>query len=1182
MNTSMISIVNRQLRAGCFVTALALNLLLIHPVSAQTWVSDVPLQKARWNHTATLLPNRLVLIAGGEIFNDNTNGFFQGTNSAELYNSVTGASSLTAPMHDSHWGGSATLLTNGLVLVVGGRKNNGSVIATAELYDPISMTWSNTGSMPQERCDFTTTLLPNDKVLVVAGQNGSAVDQSSAELYDPVSGTWSSTNSVNYATDSATAVLLPNGKVLFCGGGDGQGGALTNAVLYNPATGIWTNTGPMHTARGGHVATLLPDGEVLVVGGAGDNSAELYNPTNGTWSFAASMNDGRSFPTAALLPNGQVLVIGGDPGQTDTELYDPTNNTWTFAASMHVGRLSNTETSLGDGEVVVAGGDTSDFNGPAIASVETYAGHQVQLTHNLVAHYPFDDALDGSPFDSQLLEDTSGNGNDIDPDSISSSDDPPTIISNNVAGGSAIQFDGNNFYELPSALLTTIADSYSISLWLQTTQNFGDDTGDNDDGPASPGIIWAGGGSDNDFDSEPMTLTGSKLGFYTGDDQATLHSATSINSGDFTHIVVTRDQTTGTKKIYINGVLDATTTGETNFLTNSTDLLLGAGFFNGGITGVVDDVQFYSGVLNDDEVTFLFANPGSVAPAGQAIVPIDVAVDATNLSWTTFGDANWSGQTGVSHDGDGSDQSGSMSDNQSSTLQATVTGPGTLTFWWQTVCANDNFELDFDIDGGFKAELFDQQAWTMQTFHIDSGVHTLTWVASTSDGSSPDDAGYVDQVTFTPLPSPGMWTRTGSLTNTASEQTATLLPNGKVLVTGGLDTNNNAVASAQLYDPATGIWTGTRSMNSARFSHTAILLTNGLVLVAGGCDGSSALDTAELYNPATGTWTVTGPMHTARYTHTATLLPNGKVLVAGGQSTNAFPNITASAEIYDPVNGTWTAANPMLIQRNSQTATLLPNGQVLIAGGEVTNFTMVTGESELFNPTNGTWTQTGFMTGPFAFHTATLLTNGQVLVAGGDIDEGFGFGGVDLIPDSEAQLYDPNSGIWTATTSMNFVHDHHTATLLTNGLVLVAGGGTSFGSSTNSELYDPVAQIWTQAASMIAPRQSHTATLLLNGLVLATGGQNFGTSLASAELYSSVISVQISLVNPIRPTGGAFQFSWTNTPGSANIVLSTTNLITPLVNWITNGGGTEISPGQFQFTDLQATNRQQFYRVRSP
>lgn len=158
------------------LTALALSLSALQSARAQNWVNDIPLKTARWNHTATILTNGLGLIAGGVVFNDSTNGYFQGTNSAELYNPITGGSRLTAPMQDAHWGGSATLLTNGLVLVVGGRSNGGSVLATAELYDPNSGTWTNTGSLHQQRSAFTATLLPNGKVLVVGGQNDANVD----------------------------------------------------------------------------------------------------------------------------------------------------------------------------------------------------------------------------------------------------------------------------------------------------------------------------------------------------------------------------------------------------------------------------------------------------------------------------------------------------------------------------------------------------------------------------------------------------------------------------------------------------------------------------------------------------------------------------------------------------------------------------------------------------------------------------------------------------------------------------------------------------------------------------------------------------------------------------------------------------------------------------------------------
>ncbi len=1158
------------IRLGLVLATLALNWAGIQTARAQNWVNDISLKTARWNHTATLLTNGLVLVAGGEIFNDSTNGFFIGTNSAELYNPAVGASTLTASMSVSHWGGSATLLTNGQVLVAAGRNNGGGVVASAELFDPNSQTWTNTGSLHTERTGYTATLLANGQVLVVGGQNFQAVDQSSAELYDPVSGAWSNTTAVGYATDSAAAVLLPNGKVLYCGGGDGQGGELTNAVLYNPTNATWVNTGPMQSARAGHVLTLLANGQVLAIGGG--NSTELYDPTTGTWTNAASMNDGRTYPSAALLPNGQVLVVGGDPGQMDTELYNPTNNTWTFAASLHTGRFLNTITPLGDGQVVVTGGNAGTigyYNGPAISSVETYAGHAISVNHTLVAHYPFDAPLDYGPFAGQLLMDTSGNGYNIDGPS---SDDGtyPTVTGTSIAGGSAIQFDGDNWYELPTNLLTTIAGTYSISLWLKTTQVSG---ADGDDGFDDPAIVWAGGVGDNYFDSEPMTLTGNKLGFFTGGDATTLHSVSNINSGAFTHIVVTRDQPTGTKKIYINGVLDSTGIGVTNFLSDSTDLVLGESFYNGGVAGIVDDVQFYSGLLTDSDVAFLHANPGSVAPLGAPAPTLDVALNVTNLDFTTYDDVFWFAETDVTHDRDAAAQSGAMTDNQASALETTVTGPGTLTFWWKSVSDDESYNLQFQINGAQQNGISGQTDWTQQTYTLDAGTQRLTWLATTGDGSSLSDAGYVDQVTFTPIPLPGMWTLTGSMSVPRIGHTATFLTNGLVLVAVGTD-NTNTFASAELYNPATGKWTPTtHSMTNARTAHTATLLTNGLVLVAGGNGTYTILNSAELYNPANGTRRATGSLHEQRAAQTATLLENGKVLVEGGNGTNAYPNdILASTEVYDPVTELWATNNPMFTNRYSHTATLLSgSGKVLIAGGQNNSTFIVTGETELFDPATGNWGTNGYMTSPLAYHAATELPGGKVLVTGGDFDEG-SFGGISLVPSPFAELYDPGTQLWTSTTQMQALHDLHTATLLNNGLVLVAGQSESSSSFTNdtAELYDPVAQTWTVAAAMNFPRRGHTATLLPNGFVLAVGGGIFGAASTSAELYSSTIGVTsgpIVLVNETVLAGGAFQFSWTNTPGSANVVLSTTNLTTPAASWSTLGNGTEISSGHFQFSD---------------
>jgi hypothetical protein len=166
--------------------------------------------------------------------------------------------------------------------------------------------------------------------------------------------------------------------------------------------------------------------------------------------------------------------------------------------------------------------------------------------------------------------------------------------------------------------------------------------------------------------------------------------------------------------------------------------------------------------------------------------------------------------------------------------------------------------------------------------------------------------------------------------------TAALLPNGKVLVAGGQDSNFFPLASAELYDLASGNWTTTGSLTTARYDQTATLLDNGTVLVAGGFDSSyNPSVSAELYDSASGTWTATGSMHNARVTHTATLLDPGEVLVAGG-----FKNTTTrgsvflhSAELYDPASGTWTATGSMATARGEHTATLLDNGKVLVAGG---------------------------------------------------------------------------------------------------------------------------------------------------------------------------------------------------------------------------------------------------------
>ncbi|CAF1468109.1 unnamed protein product [Adineta ricciae] len=149
-------------------------------------------------------------------------------------------------------------------------------------------------------------------------------------------------------------------------------------------------------------------------------------------------------------------------------------------------------------------------------------------------------------------------------------------------------------------------------------------------------------------------------------------------------------------------------------------------------------------------------------------------------------------------------------------------------------------------------------------------------------------------------------------------------------ITGGW--NIATLDSTELYDPSTDNWTTANSMSIARYQHTATMLSNGKVLVTGGAYTSVVyLNTAEVYDPFTGNWTTANSMSIARYQHTATMLSNGKVLITGGWNDGGSVN---GAEIYDPSTDSWTPANNMSISRYQHTATMLSSGKVLVTGGQ--------------------------------------------------------------------------------------------------------------------------------------------------------------------------------------------------------------------------------------------------------
>ena len=334
----------------------------------------------------------------------------------------------------------------------------------------------------------------------------------------------------------------------------------------------------------------------------------------------------------------------------------------------------------------------------------------------------------------------------------------------------------------------------------------------------------------------------------------------------------------------------------------------------------------------------------------------------------------------------------------------------------------------------------------------------------------------------------GTFVSTGPLLppDIGSGLTASLLTDGQVLVTGGMD------ASAELYDPATGRFSFTGSMSTEHEYGTATRLEDGHVLVAGGDDLSGLLATAEIYDPATGKFSPTGSMASPREFDTATLLPDGRVLILGGIGNGGY---LASAELYDPATGRFDSAGKTLAPLGEgATATLLLDGRVLIAGGDgCSSEAQPTSAAELYDPATGTFSATGSMMTPRAFHTATRLAAGQVLLAGGESNGGF---------NSSAELYDPATGTFIATGSMAGARQNEVAVLLNDGRVLVAGGDFGTGHDlVSAELYDPLTGTFSPTGSMTTARVGPAATTLLDGRVLVVGGVGLADPSHGAELY---------------------------------------------------------------------------------
>jgi len=341
-------------------------------------------------------------------------------------------------------------------------------------------------------------------------------------------------------------------------------------------------------------------------------------------------------------------------------------------------------------------------------------------------------------------------------------------------------------------------------------------------------------------------------------------------------------------------------------------------------------------------------------------------------------------------------------------------------------------------------------------------------------------AAYVGQGETSAPAGIGTLTDTGSMHTPRSGHRATLLPDGRVLITGGFagQDEDNALTLTELYDPAQGVFTKTGPLTTGRQSHSATRLPDGKVLIVGGYDGTY-LASAELYDPTTGVFTSTGSLAIGRLAHRATLLADGKVLITGGSEGNRM--FLASAEVYDPATGRFTPAGTMTTERVGHTQTRLTDGTVLIAGGSVgrRRARRVVAGAERYDPLTGAFSATGTMTTVRHKHAAVLMEDERVLIVGGS-DGSDWRGHYDSV-----EIFEPDTGAFTEAGRMNTARFklRTAVTLLTDGKVLVAGGAETL------ELYDPEAEGFTTIPGRLdTARFFSMVTLMGDGSVLITGG----------------------------------------------------------------------------------------------
>lgn len=979
--------------------------------------------------------------------------------------------------------------------------------------------WVPSGSLTTPRFYHTATLLQDGSVLVAGGYNFSS-NFASAERYDPETGNWAPAGSMALARNSHTATLLPNGKVLVVGGIRyvGSSGTLTNTTeLYDPATNSWSAGPPLTLGvRSSHSAVLLGTGKVLVTAGLLSYpdctyrpTSELYSPVLNTWTATGSLSLRRSSATATLLGNGKVLLAGGpqngcptpNNGLNEAEVYDPATGAWTVTGTLSLPRYNNSITLLPSGKVLLAGGYTASGT---IATADLFDPDTGSFS------------LTGSLATARA---TTGGAGD---NGVS-----PLLQNGQVlfAGGytSAGPIVGNTELYDPASGAWTTTGSLATARAFNTATLLADGH-----------VLVVGGYTNGGIPLGSTELYLPRVIWTSSNESVAMIAQTGVATGlsaGTTTIALTSGGITGSTTLTVAVDIEPPTTHATFPLPNSNgwnrfnvDVTLDA-FDPGGavpasgvqsITYGLSGAQSGGGTFNTASTVFTISNEGTttvtyyatdangnVEPTQTFTINLDktpptlsalpnITVNATSAAGAvvTFSPTALDLLSGID------------------TVAITQGLPSAATFPHGTT--NEQVTAT-DKAGNTAAGTF---SVTVNKILVSIGVTppSATLTAAQSNQQFTATGTYSDGSTQPLSAGGGAWAPSGSLATPRFYHTATLLPDGSVLIVGGHNASGS-LASAERYFPGTHTWVPAGTMSSPRAAHTATLLPNGRVLVVGGMNFSTNVltNTTQLYDPATNSWSA-GPnlLNGVRAFHSAVLLNTGKVLVVAGLSGPTDCTYRATAELYTPgTPGSWAATGSLHLARSNASTVLLTSGQVLLAGGPANNCptpNLGLNQAETYDPGTGLWTvTTGNTNGSRYNNFISPLPNGNALLAGGVSNN------VLQTFVATADVYNPVSRTFNGSGSMatprgssGGTGDNGTTVVLQNGDVLVAGGITTGGGILSSaELYTTTTGLWTPTGSMATARTLNTTTLLQDGTVLVVGGQGSGgPALGSAELYA--------------------------------------------------------------------------------